>query len=60
MEFEESGLFELVREICTPGNMLETSHPDIEYSFRWHDWKISYAEMICRWVAPSVSENEYL
>ncbi|KAJ7892675.1 hypothetical protein B0H13DRAFT_2339977 [Mycena leptocephala] len=46
-EFEESGLFELMRAICTAGNMLETSHPDIEDSFRWHDWKISYAEMIC-------------
>ncbi|KAJ7328883.1 hypothetical protein DFH08DRAFT_1023438 [Mycena albidolilacea] len=42
-----------------PGNLLETSHPDIEASFLDHDWKLSYSELICSWVEPTVSLEDY-
>ncbi|KAJ6471204.1 hypothetical protein DFH09DRAFT_1220462 [Mycena vulgaris] len=51
-EFEHSGLFFQLLEICRPGNLLETSHPDVELSFRFHSWRISYGEMLCRWTPP--------
>ncbi|KAJ7640643.1 hypothetical protein B0H17DRAFT_1148907 [Mycena rosella] len=56
---KDSGLFELLREVCRPGNLLETSHAEVQSSFRWHDWKTSYAEMICRWVTATLSEEDY-
>ncbi|KAJ7799303.1 hypothetical protein B0H14DRAFT_2903647 [Mycena olivaceomarginata] len=56
---ETSGLFSLMREIARPGNLLETSHPDIEASFLDHDWKLSYSELICNWVEPTVSPEDY-
>jgi hypothetical protein len=46
-------------EICEPGNLLETSHPDVELSFRFHNWKLSYGEIICKWILPTISEKEY-
>lgn len=49
----------MMHRVCRRGNLLETSHPDVEDSFRWHDWKTSYAEMICRWVAPTRTQEEY-
>ncbi|KAF8188166.1 hypothetical protein K438DRAFT_1972356 [Mycena galopus ATCC 62051] len=52
-----SGLFHLMRKVARPGNLLETSDPDIEQSFRWHDWKLNYAELICRWILPTESDN---
>ncbi|KAF8128775.1 hypothetical protein K438DRAFT_903610 [Mycena galopus ATCC 62051] len=56
---ETSGLFSLMRKIAKPGNLLEMSHPDIEVSFLEHDWKLSYSELICDWVEPTVSQEEY-
>ncbi|KAJ7723851.1 hypothetical protein DFH07DRAFT_783457 [Mycena maculata] len=56
---EESGLRDLMDRICRWGNLIETSHADVQDSFRWHDWKISYAEMICRWVAAVRTQAEY-
>ncbi|KAJ7770945.1 hypothetical protein DFH07DRAFT_953942 [Mycena maculata] len=56
---EESGLLDLMHRICRPGNLLETSHPDVEQSFRWHNWKVSYAEVYCRWVAPTLTQEQY-
>ncbi|KAF8127797.1 hypothetical protein K438DRAFT_1888882, partial [Mycena galopus ATCC 62051] len=56
---ETSGLFSLMRKIASPGNLLETSHSDIEASFLKHDWKLSYSELICDWVEPTVSQEEY-
>ncbi|KAJ7744461.1 hypothetical protein DFH07DRAFT_777037 [Mycena maculata] len=56
---EESGLRDLMDRICRRGNLIETSHADVQDSFRWHDWKISYAEMICRWVAAVRTQAEY-
>ncbi|KAJ7708802.1 hypothetical protein B0H17DRAFT_1124603 [Mycena rosella] len=53
------GLLSLLHDVCERGNLLETSHQDVETSFRWHDWKTSYAEMISRWVSPTLSEEEY-
>ncbi|KAJ7612385.1 hypothetical protein DFH06DRAFT_1371504 [Mycena polygramma] len=47
-------------DICEPGTMLETSHPDVEESYRWHNWSVSYAELICRWIKPTLDEEEYL
>ncbi|KAJ7874743.1 hypothetical protein B0H14DRAFT_89667 [Mycena olivaceomarginata] len=56
---ETSGLFSLMRKIARPGNLLETSHPNIEASFLDHDWKLSYSELICSWVEPTVSTEDY-
>lgn len=58
-DLQTSGLFSLMREIARPGNLLETSHPDIEASFLDHDWKLSYSELICNWVEPTVSPENY-
>ncbi|KAJ7339054.1 hypothetical protein DFH08DRAFT_812448 [Mycena albidolilacea] len=54
-----SELFQLMRYIAKPGNLLETSHPDVEESFRWHNWKLSYAELICDWVSATVKLEDY-
>ncbi|KAJ7228711.1 hypothetical protein GGX14DRAFT_554780 [Mycena pura] len=56
---ETSGLFDLLREVCRPGNLLEVSHRDVTSSFRRHNWKTAYAELICRWVKPTLTEEEY-
>ncbi|KAJ7228254.1 hypothetical protein GGX14DRAFT_554355 [Mycena pura] len=56
---ETSGLFDLLREVCRAGNLLEVSHRDVTDSFRRHNWKIAYAELICRWVKPTLTEAEY-
>ncbi|KAF7330970.1 hypothetical protein MVEN_02437100 [Mycena venus] len=49
----------LCKKIALPGNLLETSHPDIEQSFRFHDWRLSYAELICDWVRESFTLEQY-
>ncbi|KAK7053938.1 hypothetical protein R3P38DRAFT_2501047 [Favolaschia claudopus] len=54
-----SMLLDLMREVARPGNMLETTHPDVELSFRFHDWRLSYSELICRWIKPTLTEEEY-
>ncbi|KAJ6488270.1 hypothetical protein C8R47DRAFT_1071989 [Mycena vitilis] len=59
MALQASGLFEAMREVARPGNLLDTLHRDIEQSFRWHDWRISYAELIYNWVKPTVTQEEY-
>lgn len=46
---QKSGLIELFLEICRPGNLLETTHPDVELSFRFYSWRVSYGELLCRW-----------
>ncbi|KAJ7665865.1 hypothetical protein DFH06DRAFT_261485 [Mycena polygramma] len=56
---EESGLLDKLHEVCRPGNLLETSHEDVEMSFRFHSWKSSYAEIICKWTPPTISPEEY-
>ncbi|KAJ7447874.1 hypothetical protein B0H11DRAFT_2248048 [Mycena galericulata] len=56
---EESGLLALLHEVCRLGNLLETSHPDVKQSFRFHNWKMSYGRLICRWTRASISEEEY-
>ncbi len=57
--FKSSGLFELLRRIARPGNLIETKHPDIEESFRWHNWKVSYADLIVKWVQPTRTQEQY-
>ncbi|KAK7021549.1 hypothetical protein R3P38DRAFT_2780766 [Favolaschia claudopus] len=42
-EKQDSGLFSLLQEVARPGNLLETTHPDIMGSFRYYNWKVSYA-----------------
>ncbi|KAJ7688904.1 hypothetical protein B0H14DRAFT_3176117 [Mycena olivaceomarginata] len=54
-----SGLLARLHEICELGNLLETTHPDVENSFRYHNWKISYAQIICRWTSATITEDEY-
>ncbi|KAJ7168260.1 hypothetical protein C8R43DRAFT_945464 [Mycena crocata] len=55
----KSGLLEKLREICRAGNLLETSHPDVETSFRFHDWKLAYGRMLCRWTPRSMTFEAY-
>ncbi|KAJ7431679.1 hypothetical protein B0H11DRAFT_1941366 [Mycena galericulata] len=45
-EYQLSTLQEKFLEICRPGNLLETSHPDVEISFRFYNWRISYGEIL--------------
>ncbi|KAK7024097.1 hypothetical protein R3P38DRAFT_2531662 [Favolaschia claudopus] len=54
-----SGLFSAMRRVAEPGNLLETTHPEVEQSFRFHDWKLAYAELICNWIPPMISEEQY-
>ncbi|KAJ7710171.1 hypothetical protein B0H16DRAFT_1480741 [Mycena metata] len=54
-----SGLLAQLKWICRLGNLIETSHPDVERSFRVHDWKISFAELIGRWNEATIDEAEY-
>lgn len=56
---QESGLFKLLHDIACPGNLLERTHRDVEESFRWLEWKTSYAELIVRWVKPTLTLEEY-
>ncbi|KAK7042405.1 hypothetical protein R3P38DRAFT_3178964 [Favolaschia claudopus] len=55
-----AGLFALMRKVARPGNLLENTHRDVTQSFRWYNWKVSYAALIERWVLPSMTEAEYL
>ncbi|KAJ7430162.1 hypothetical protein B0H11DRAFT_1943644 [Mycena galericulata] len=48
-----------LHEVCRLGNLLETSHPNVEQSFRFHNWKMSYGRLICKWTCTSISEEEY-
>ncbi|KAJ7791969.1 hypothetical protein B0H14DRAFT_2624551 [Mycena olivaceomarginata] len=50
---------EAMRSVCKPGNLIETSRPDLEESFRSHNWKLFYADLICRWVRPSLTSEQY-
>ncbi|KAJ7699612.1 hypothetical protein B0H17DRAFT_1129219 [Mycena rosella] len=52
---EESGLLDMMYKISKPGNLLETTHPDVEQSFRFHNWKRSYPLLICRWTRPTIT-----
>ncbi|KAJ7765041.1 hypothetical protein DFH07DRAFT_770301 [Mycena maculata] len=54
-----SGLLDKLHQICKPGNLLETSHLDVELSFRFHNWKISYVEKICDWTPEVLTKTEY-
>ncbi|KAJ7716060.1 hypothetical protein B0H16DRAFT_1476961 [Mycena metata] len=47
-----SGLLKHFLEICRPGNLLETSHTDVEISFRYYNWWTSYGQMLVRWTHP--------
>ncbi|KAJ6495421.1 hypothetical protein C8R45DRAFT_1095055 [Mycena sanguinolenta] len=56
---KESGLLSKLLEISKLGNLIETSHSDVETSFRFNNWKITYGELICQWTEPFISEHEY-
>ncbi|KAK7020838.1 hypothetical protein R3P38DRAFT_3358055 [Favolaschia claudopus] len=58
-ELKNSQLFELMREVARPGNLIETKHPRITLSFRFLNWRTSYSELICKWVKPTLTEEEY-
>ncbi|KAJ7139315.1 hypothetical protein C8R44DRAFT_867470 [Mycena epipterygia] len=53
-----SGLEEALLSFCEAGNLIETSHPDVELSFCFHNWKTSYGEVLCKWIPPTISEEE--
>lgn len=36
--------------ICDPANLLETSHPDVEVSFRFHAWKVTFGALLELWM----------
>ncbi|KAJ7678685.1 hypothetical protein B0H17DRAFT_1139241 [Mycena rosella] len=55
---EETGLLNLMHKISKPGNLLERTHPDIEQSFRFHNWKRSYSLLICRWTKATITKEE--
>ncbi|KAJ7507601.1 hypothetical protein B0H11DRAFT_1967892 [Mycena galericulata] len=52
-DLQDSGLLARFLHICLPGNLLETTHPDVEISFRFYNWRIGYGEMLCRWTPPT-------
>ncbi|KAJ7178700.1 hypothetical protein C8R43DRAFT_1118071 [Mycena crocata] len=56
---QESGLLDCMKEVCRAGNLLETSHDDVEASFRFHNWKVAYGEILCKWIEPIMSLAEY-
>ncbi|KAJ7152312.1 hypothetical protein C8R43DRAFT_950915 [Mycena crocata] len=37
-ELKDSGLLNSFLKICQPGNLLETTHPDVELSYRFYNW----------------------
>ncbi|KAJ7747174.1 hypothetical protein DFH07DRAFT_962659 [Mycena maculata] len=43
-----------MQEITRPGNLLETSHTDVEQSFRYHDWRHSYGVILQACVTPEM------
>ncbi|KAJ7172378.1 hypothetical protein C8R46DRAFT_146331 [Mycena filopes] len=49
---EESHLLHRFQAICRPGNLLETSHADVERSFRLYNWRTAYGELFVRWTPP--------
>ncbi|KAJ6475718.1 hypothetical protein C8R47DRAFT_1220555 [Mycena vitilis] len=49
---QDSGLLDRFLAICRPGNLLETSHYDVELSFRYHSWRNSYGQLLERWTPP--------
>ncbi|KAJ6576347.1 hypothetical protein B0H10DRAFT_938568 [Mycena sp. CBHHK59/15] len=53
-QLQASGFGRRMQLICQPGNLVETSHPDVELSFRFHNWRMSYGELICRWISPTI------
>lgn len=58
-KLQMSGLLDCLYDICEAGNLLETTHPDVELSFRYHNWKITYGELLTKWIPPSISAEEY-
>ncbi|KAJ7431307.1 hypothetical protein B0H11DRAFT_2131475 [Mycena galericulata] len=52
-DLRDSGLLARFFHICLPGNLLETTHPDVEISFRFYNWRMGYGEMLCRWTPPT-------
>ncbi|KAK6977077.1 hypothetical protein R3P38DRAFT_3411806 [Favolaschia claudopus] len=56
-ELKNSQLFELMREVARPGNLIETKHPRITLSFRFLNWRTSYSELICKWTLPQADPN---
>ncbi|KAJ6497198.1 hypothetical protein C8R47DRAFT_1069243 [Mycena vitilis] len=56
---KESGLVDTLEEICELGNLLETSHSDVERSFRFHHWKDSYGEILCKWTKEKIMPEDY-
>lgn len=60
MRSQASGLVDKLEEICEPGNLLETSHPDVEKSFRFHHWKDRYGEILCKWTKEKITWDDYV
>ncbi|KAJ7659676.1 hypothetical protein DFH06DRAFT_1326695 [Mycena polygramma] len=52
--FVESGLARIMQGVTRPGNLLETSHPDVEASFRYHDWRHCYGAILDAFITPEM------
>ncbi|KAJ7765260.1 hypothetical protein B0H16DRAFT_1454427 [Mycena metata] len=55
---KESRLLDAFLDICKPGSLLQTSHPDVERSFRFHNWCSSHGEILVRWTPPTVIRQD--
>ncbi|KAK7006866.1 hypothetical protein R3P38DRAFT_2555019 [Favolaschia claudopus] len=56
---KDSNLYSRMHEIARPGNLVETSHPSRTMSFRFHNWRITYSELICKWVPACITQAVY-
>ena len=43
---QESGLGSFLQSVTDPANGLELVHPDVELSFRFHDWRNAYGAIL--------------
>lgn len=43
---QESGLGSFLQSVTDPANGLELVHPDVELSFRFHDWRNTYGAIL--------------
>ncbi|KAJ7471241.1 hypothetical protein B0H11DRAFT_1919802 [Mycena galericulata] len=56
LAIEESGLVEALREVRRAGNR---THPDVEESFRFHNWKYSYGRLLSDWGKATTTHEDF-
>ncbi|KAJ7217990.1 hypothetical protein GGX14DRAFT_390699 [Mycena pura] len=50
MHFEKSRLKDIFYDFCRNGNLIEFQNPELIQSFRAHNWKLAYKQLLCRWI----------